>query len=858
MKRILRSLAISFVLLGSLSALHAQTPDFSLNSYKMFLSENQNLSTEKLLGMHPAGIFRGNLRLNTMYGLYADSIGIKYNLTPGEKALLDKNGFMVTERVNFPTFQEAFSSIYNKDLPVMVTSDAILHAFHKSYDKILMDVESEVLIPELAAFLKSLHGQLPALAAAYGADTSMTTSLKDVDVYLTVARTLLEGQVPPAFAENSGQIASILQLIISEKPADIKLFSSTLRKLDFSQFKPRGHYTESAALTSYFKTMIWLGRTEIYLLAPRAEEPSPEPQDIQRQTIDAALILEAVEASGTMPQYERINGIIEFFTGEQDNVTLTNLKSLSQSVNITKAGELLDISKLKTFQDSLKNQSYAFQKILSQILITGFDSPDSLIPASAFLLFGQRFVIDSYVTAQVVFDRITYGNTRPLRMLPSTLDVLYGLGNDAAVQLLQKDLDKYHYGTNLAALRYLIDSYGGDFWNLSLYNGWLNSIRQLNPKKVRDNLPLFMQTAAWWQQKMNTQLASWAQLRHDNLLYAKQSYSGGAGCSFPYGYVEPVPELFLELKKLSEKAKNYFSAFNFSSSYSKSVLLNYFTGAISIYTSLASIAEKELSKTPLSDEDMKFIRDMVRTGGLCGLDSHPGWYSQLFYQGDELSHNPEYVVADIHTAPTDELGNFIGWVLHAGTGPVNLGVFSVETTSGERITYAGPVMSYYEHLTTNFQRLSDEEWLKVVDLHQPSAPLRPEFVNNYLADAAGSERPSGISLLTSAPENPDDQLPKTMVLAQNYPNPFNSTTVISFSIPQKMANRHVTLKVYNALGVEIKRLIENTLPAGSYFTRWNGTDNFGQSVSSGVYFYNLLIDSDGIKEKISGKMILLK
>ncbi|HEX2962768.1 MAG TPA: DUF3160 domain-containing protein [Ignavibacteriales bacterium] len=861
MKWFLRSLAISLVLLSFFSAPHAQTPDFNVNSYKQFLSENQNLTTEKLLGMHPTGLFMGNLRLNHLSGLYADSIGIKFNLTSGEKSLLDKNGFMVTERVHFNTFQIAFREIYNRDLPVMITSDAVLHAFHMSYDKILMDVENDVLIPELKSFLKSLHENLPALKSAYSADAGMTTSLKDVDIYLTVARTLLEGQTAPVFAENSSEITAILQFITSEQPASVNLFSSTGKLIDFSQFKTRGHYTKSPALTSYFKAMIWLGRTEMYLSAPRALEPAPKPEDIQRQTIDAALILEAVQASGTMPQYEKINGIIEFFTGEQDNVTLVNLKSLTQSLNAIKAGELLDISKLKTFQDSLKNQSYAFQRILSQIICTGFDSPDSIVPASAFMLFGQRFVIDSYVTAQTVFDRIYFNNERMKRMLPSTLDVMYALGNDAAIQLLKPELDKYHYGTNLAALRYLVDSYGEDFWNLSLYNGWLNSIRKLNPKKDRSNLPSFMQTAAWWQQKLNTQLASWAQLRHDNLLYAKQSYSGGAGCSFPYGYVEPVPELYLELKKLSEKAKNYFSSFNFSDSYTKSVLNSYFSNAITIYTKLASISEKELGKTPLSDEDMTFIRSLVSTGGVCGMDFHPGWYMQLFYQGDALANDPEYVVADVHTAPTDEAGNPTGWVLHAGTGPVNLGVFSVESPSGERITYAGPMLSYYEYLTTGFQRLSDEEWLSkmnMIYMSNPPALLRPEFVNLYLTDYLGKERPEGLSLLTSVPDRPDDQLPQTMTLAQNYPNPFNSTTVINFVIPNKMANRQVTLIVYNALGVEVKKLIDNTLPAGNYFMRWNGTDNFNQSVSSGVYFYNLVIDSEGLKEKVSGKMMLLK
>ena len=52
-----------------------------------------------------------------------------------------------------------------------------------------------------------------------------------------------------------------------------------------------------------------------------------------------------------------------------------------------------------------------------------------------------------------------------------------------------------------------------------------------------------MQTAAFWQKMMNTQFSSWTELRHDNLLYAKQSYSGGTICSYPYGYVEPISRI---------------------------------------------------------------------------------------------------------------------------------------------------------------------------------------------------------------------------------------------------------------------------------------------------------------------------
>ena len=139
-------------------------------------------------------------------------------------------------------------------------------------------------------------------------------------------------------------------------------------------------------------------------------------------------------------------------------------------------------------------------------------------------------------------------------MLPSSLDVLFALGNNAASDLLKPELEHYKYSLNLSGLRYLIDGYDNEFWEQSFYNRWLNTIKTLNAPTIgeREKYPEFMKTAAWWQQKMNTQLASWAQLRHDNLLYAKQSYSGSFGCSNPDAFLEPMPEFYKVLSDLSK------------------------------------------------------------------------------------------------------------------------------------------------------------------------------------------------------------------------------------------------------------------------------------------------------------------
>ena len=99
--------------------------------------------------------------------------------------------------------------------------------------------------------------------------------------------------------------------------------------------------------------------------------------------------------------------------------------------------------------------------------------------------------------------------------------------------------------------------------------------------------------------------------------------------------------------------------------------------------------------------------------------------------------------------------------------------------------------------------------------------------------------------------NLPQQLPFVFELHQNYPNPFNPTTTISFTLDEP-AQTFVT--IYNLLGQRVTTLIDVNLPAGEKAIVWNGTDENGREVSSGVYFY--LIQSG--KHTESKKMTLLR
>ena len=112
--------------------------------------------------------------------------------------------------------------------------------------------------------------------------------------------------------------------------------------------------------------------------------------------------------------------------------------------------------------------------------------------------------------------------------------------------------------------------------------------------------------------------------------------------------------------------------------------------------------------------------------------------------------------------------------------------------------------------------------------------------------------PNGV---TSVGDN--SVVPANFALNQNYPNPFNPSTTISFELP---AASRVNLQIFNVLGQEVSSLFGGDVAAGKYDVVWNGKDNSGRSIASGIYFYKLhAAASVGEKEFSSiKKMLLLK
>ena len=830
------------------------TADLDLSAYQRHLDENAGVTAAQLLERHGSDRFAASATTAFGEAAFADSIDHYYQLTPYEELLLDRYSFAVTERLRPQSFGAAFLEIYKRDLPLFVSSDAILHALHMSYDAVLVDLESTYLITCLDRALGRMHRALPAIPAPVDDVPDMSPMLEDVDVYLTVARRLLGSDAPALHPDLEPVVDEILALVAAQRPASYPLFGQAGREIDFSQFTVRGHYTRDESLSRYFQAMIWLGRTELYMESPTGPGfPALDETIVQRQTVDALILDDLARVSGAAADLDEMERLLAAFVGEQDNLTREQLHLARQAAGIDHAGDALDLLGFRRLQTEVR--AAAAQHILSQILLRDPLGSGQVQPAPAFLLLGQRFVIDSYITANVVYDKIQHAGQPVFRGLPSSLDVLFALGNDTAIQFLGDELERYHYAPNLAALRFLIDNQDEEFWGSSLYAGWLQAIRALSPPSDRATLPAFMQTNAWWQQKMNTQLASWAQLRHDNLLYAKQSYTAGIVCEYPETYIEPEPDLYRAVGVFARHAASTFGEDSPMSDGMERRYRAYFGEMAAIADTLASVADKEIAGIPVSADERLFLQTVLYEEPVGCAPVFRGWYSRLYYRGEDDLFEPDMVVADVHTQPTDEGGAPVGHVMHVGTGPLNQAVVVAGLPHrSDQVAFVGPVMSYYEHVTLGFDRLTDEEW-RTVHAQPPSS--RPAFANLYLASQEGSFPGEAMSLATAVatPPAPFEDLPQGANLTSlSHPNPFNATTLIRFRIGGDVAPGPAVLSVHNAAGQAVRELLRRDLAPGSYSVRWDGRDATGAEVASGQYYYVLRLGS----QETAGKMSLIR
>jgi hypothetical protein len=654
----------------------------------------------------------------TMNALQASPLA----LNDAELAMLAKNGFVISDRRRFNGFVEGWLAIYKADLPLYISADALLHGVHRSYDAILKATEDQVLVGKLQELLVAMRKNLAGPAA--GPLSAQTRG--DADFFTGVALSLLNGS---AEAPVAGAKPAVMAMWVEKAKAagpleSLPLFGSD-RDFDFSQFKPRGHYApppqgsiEAAIarndpdrLARYFRSVMWLGRAEARI----ADVDPNGALEIRRRELELALGLRALLGPQDMAAWQELETAMNTFVGERDAMGPGDVDRFYSDLGI--AG----FSQLASVPDSqiaavLERGAYGVQRIASDLL---WSAGGGTLPRS-FSFTGQRYIVDSEVFSNVVANRVQPPPGKPSRMMPNPLDVGYAVfKNEEARRLLATEIETYGYGPNLQAARRHVDSLDAAFWESGLYSLWTSAIQTLS-SGTGTAPPPFATTEAWDRRVLSTQLASWAELRHDTILYAKQSYTSGVLCSYPDAYVDPYPAFYRRLAEYGARGKKLLGAIDFGGATGLRVSAERVFGRIAdVAVRLQHIAEEQQNGQRPTAEELDFINhaaveDPPRGGG-CGGSPRVvhGWYVDFFFDGNVLAFKP--TIADVHTQATTADGTTVGRVLHVATGAPRLMVVNVD---GVR-SFVGLVSDYAQVITDGFKRLSDEEWEAAISRNNP-------------------------------------------------------------------------------------------------------------------------------------------
>ncbi|GLD93620.1 hypothetical protein PINS_up002212 [Pythium insidiosum] len=166
-----------------------------------------------------------------------------FRLTADEEAKLRRLGFVVSKRLQADSFAEIYYRIYSDDLPVYITTDSVLHAWHRSFDTFIVELEEATLIPLLDRVLSQCRVACRSMLARASDDAHMTRILQDVEFYLSVPLTLLNEDssgLDMGIPTNHPRVERVRQAIDNGNLEGMDLFGAS-RDIDFSLFKPRGH-----------------------------------------------------------------------------------------------------------------------------------------------------------------------------------------------------------------------------------------------------------------------------------------------------------------------------------------------------------------------------------------------------------------------------------------------------------------------------------------------------------------------------------------------------------------------------------------------------------------------------------------
>ncbi len=649
-----------------------------------------------------------------------------------QRDLLTRNGFVLLGAGRSDDIADLYDSIEESGDPVWVTPDAVLHSFHIQFNETLKTVEETQLIPLALRLSEQLQ---QASEAQYNSfDGELREAARRNLAFFSVARQLLDPKASPPGVAGDNLVQQEIGLI--EAHAGFAASPLFTYQEDYSQYLPRGHYTRSEPLKAYFKAMMWYGRMGLLLKGKDISGNAlVTAEEARRQTLQAALIASLLYAPAQAEQespagaWRRLYLVTAFFAGFADDLTPYQYAEQIREV-CGAAGTWAKLAEPETFV-ALREALAALPKpkIYSgagRVVLMPPFSPEqldeTLADTQGLRFMSQRYTPDSYMFQQLIFPAVGpfTGQGEPFTMVMTPggpqrnfargLDVMAVLGSDRALQHLQDGGDTAYgkYDTQMAALRKQFGDLPANEWGRDLYAGWIYSLEALIQARP-EGYPNFMRTAAWEDRQLQVALASWAQLRHDTILYAKQPYPPVAGSAPPppppksAGFVEPLPEFYARMLALTNAMRDGLRDLGIM----PSGTLPRLQSLASLLQALQDISVAELSGQALNEGQEEVIK-----------------YFHAYLNEGLHDTDPEglktTVVADVLTDPVGMLA------LEEGSGNVRQMVVAYSDPAGNVFLARGATLSYYEFKQPMADRLTDEAWRTL--LAGADAPKPPEWV----------------------------------------------------------------------------------------------------------------------------------
>lgn len=625
------------------------------------------------------------------------------DFTEKQKEMLLKNGFVITKPKNlegnqyseeawnyeFDQIHQIYEENEYKFLASFVTTDSVTHIFHIFYDGFLRNLEKDELYPKSIDLNKKLLEENINLLSEIKNERLKEIQYKNIAFIATGLKLL--GEEPENLPGKAKELVDEEMKNVSQEEVWPSNISG--RDVDYSQIKPRGHYTRSEELKKYFAGTMYFGQVGLFI----DNDEGPNEDGILQGLLLTHSIYKNPEI---LKIWEDLVEPIDFLVESADDLSIREYARTLYGVY----GKDFDINKLD--DEKNLNSAYELLKEYPDPQVAGF-------MGKSFRFMPQRAVMDSVLMQNVV--DIAGPNKPSDRPIYSGLDLMTAFGNEKALEIQKEDpynshWDKYKERTdeNISTVKKMKDL----DWQKNMYRGWLWMLKSYD-QKFGEGYPTFMRNDAWERKDLVSALGSFAELKHDTVLYGKAvmaEMGGGGDIEIPKSYVEPNVELYEKLNWLLEFTKvNLKNRDMLSSKYEEKI--NNFQAMV---IKFRDISIKELQNEPLTKDE---IFDLLCIGGemerimVDFVESSDENEVMYWYEIESATDRRMPVVVDLMRVVKNNLGLPKDEIFSIGTGKP-MEIFVIYPHQGKLYMGRGATFSYYEFL--NKERLTDEDWQKMV------------------------------------------------------------------------------------------------------------------------------------------------